>query len=136
MPKKPDPYTMLVFSPGLDHPTPETIAYDHQPTLKEIQAKVHGYIETVPYFTKYGPYSRGHAYTNEEAKLRGLPPNPVATEAWKTSWRWPAGTPFNDILVGTVVIVFKGEPKPLSYALTDKIVNLYDSDTNDKEPHT
>ena len=53
------------------------------PELEQLQAAVGGYIETIPYFTKFEGLKRGRAYCNEEGLVKGLPFNRDATKAWR-----------------------------------------------------
>jgi len=68
--------------------------------LEELQAAVGGYIETVPYFDKYGPHDCV-AFCNEEGKLNNLPLNEQATQAWQEA----VGQPLGDVLVGDIIIL-------------------------------
>jgi hypothetical protein len=69
------------------------------PPIEELQKAVGGYIETVPYFTKYKD-KQCVAFCNEEGKLKGLPYNSRATNDWGRN------TPLSDdVLVGPVVIL-------------------------------
>jgi hypothetical protein len=72
------------------------------PRLEELSAGIGGgYIETVPYFTKY----KGRpcvAFCDEEGKLHGLPVNQRATALWYALEPRFIG---RDILVGPIVIV-------------------------------
>lgn len=63
------------------------------PSLKELQKAVGGYIESVPIAMG------GHFYCNEEGKLKGLPHNPVANSM----------IDFNDHIVGDVVVMEEGD---------------------------
>ena len=63
------------------------------PSLKELQKAVDGYIEIVPMA------NGGHFYCNEEGKLIGLPHNPAANSL----------IDFNDTIVGNVVVLEEGE---------------------------
>jgi len=69
------------------------------PTHEELHEIVGGWIEMVPFFTKFGD-TPCVAYCNEEGKIRGLSQNQVATMYWR---RVCSGYP--DILVGDVAIV-------------------------------
>jgi hypothetical protein len=71
------------------------------PQLAQLQAAVGGYIETVPYFTKYNGLKRGRAYANEEGLLKSLPYNHNASMAWKESYKFATG------LVGDVIFYAK-----------------------------
>ncbi len=55
--------------------------------LKELQALVGGYIESVPHFTKYDG-KRCQAWCNENGRNEQLAINPKATELWKQAMRW------------------------------------------------
>lgn len=71
------------------------------PDIDKLQAAVGGWIETVPYFSKY----RGTncvAFCNEEGKLEGLPPNHAATELWYAIVPRARGL---DYLVGSIAII-------------------------------
>lgn len=79
------------------------------PDLKQLQAIVGGYIETVPHFTKFGDMKRGVAYCNEEGLLRGLQFNAAATSAWlQNLGKGPFGYPPR--LHGDVVFYAKVKP--------------------------
>lgn len=69
--------------------------------LEELQAAVGGYIELVPYFTKFNgaPCS---TFCDEEGKLKSKPFNIAATQLWGANSRVKMA---GDILVGDVVIV-------------------------------
>ena len=73
------------------------------PKLDQLQAAVGGYIETVPYFTKFRMCRRGRAYANEEGLLKGLPMNYVASTAWRQNYN------FATVLVGDVIFYAKGQ---------------------------
>lgn len=87
--------------------------------LKTVQAKkpdynqqrkaVGGYIETIPYFTKFShdgtAYNRGTAYANEEGRLHGLAMNLRAMAAWRASF--PHGDPNRMTLCGDVIFYAK-----------------------------
>lgn len=62
--------------------TVETMMQPKKPEYDQLSRAVGGYIETVPHMTTYDGLTRGVAYCNEEGKLRGLPFNQKATEAW------------------------------------------------------
>ena len=76
---------------------------DHAPDCSELQSRVSGYIECVPYFNRYKG-ERCVAFCNEEGKLDGLDANKLATGAWHYQLE-KAGVPCHDVLVGPVVIV-------------------------------
>ena len=63
------------------------------PSLREIQEAVGGYIELIP------TGNLGYMYGNEEGKLMGLPVNKAATSM----------ITFDDIVVGDVVVMEEGE---------------------------
>ena len=67
----------------------EFIASDTEPSLRTLQELVGGYIEVVTVKLICD------GIVNEEGKLRGLPPNPLATELYENRW---------DSIVGTMVI--------------------------------
>jgi hypothetical protein len=68
------------------------------PTLDGIKSVVGGWLEAIhPTGDQYGVW---HAYVDEEGKLKGLPPNPVAT-GFVTGLGWRGG----DVLCGPVVIL-------------------------------
>ena len=67
-------------------------------TLKEYQAIVEGYIESVPVFPKY---ANCVMLVNEEGKLNNLPINQAATNVY-------GEYPF-DCIVGNALIVKRGE---------------------------
>jgi hypothetical protein len=79
--------------------------------LKHLNAAVGGYIEQVPYFTRYQYHPDSKpvecvAFCNEDGKLQGLPYNAIATHIWHSQ------TPDisnKDILVGDVAVVFGDE---------------------------
>lgn len=74
------------------------------PAMETIQKGVDGYVELVPGFTSYEGKDCV-AFCNEEGKLRGLPVNPKAMNAWAvTAWKEGMPEPF-DNLVGNVVIL-------------------------------
>lgn len=81
------------------------------PALKELQAAVGGYIEQVPGFTKIilDNEELGCAvFCNEHGKLKGLPPNELATHHWRVSLLKRGVYPeqMNDVLVGDVLVVY------------------------------
>lgn len=84
-------------------PNGEVIETVHpkQPEYTWLRSQVEGYIETVPYFTKYKGRTRGTAYCNEEGWLKGMPINSPATWAWKAQFSG------GSLLVGPVVITFR-----------------------------
>lgn len=71
------------------------------PALQDLQGGVGGYIQLVPYFTRY----EGQpcvAFCDEDGKRKGLPINQRATELWtELEPRFIR----RDVLVGPVVIV-------------------------------
>lgn len=70
------------------------------PQYETISEAVGGYIETVPHFDKY----EGRpcvAFCNEEGKLDGLDPNPVAQQYWDEQ----LGFYNPDYLVGPILII-------------------------------
>ena len=72
-----------------------------QPDLAWLQEQVDGWIETVPYFTKFQGRTRGTAYANEEGIIKGMPFNRTATEAYGRCFE------FAQNLYGPVVITFR-----------------------------
>ena len=72
-----------------------------QPELAWLQEQVGGWIETVPYFTKFRDGKRGTAYANEEGIIKGMPFNRVATEVYGHCIE------FAQNLYGPVVITFR-----------------------------
>lgn len=73
--------------------------YDKRQQLEILQKAVGGYIEVVPYFTRYS----GRVctcYCNEEGKLDRLAPNAAATALWHEQ----LGPRAFDILAGHVAI--------------------------------
>jgi hypothetical protein len=76
------------------------------PNLDALQKAVGGYIEVVPYFTKY----EGRpciALCNENGKIEGLPVNRKAQAFWELSFGRPIT---EDHLVGSIAIVV-GSPQ-------------------------
>ena len=75
------------------------------PDLAAFQTLVDGSIEAVyGYRETDGTVSdqpRITFYLNDEGKLRGLPPNPLATALW---WHYNPSAVHNDFLVGPVVV--------------------------------
>jgi Domain of unknown function (DUF3846) len=70
------------------------------PNLDQLQSGVGGFIEVIPYFSKY----EGHAcvaFCNEEGRLKGMLRNSLAHELWEAS----NGLNIDYMLVGPVVIV-------------------------------
>jgi len=74
--------------------TSERLWGDDKPTLTQIQEVVGGWIEHVPIIME-GMYM----YCNEEGKLKGLPPNWLATNL----------IDFDDVICGDVVIMEEGD---------------------------
>jgi hypothetical protein len=67
---------------------------------------VGGYIEKVPGFDVVSLDGENHdcfALCNEEGKLRGLPRNDAATQAW---WFAVAPNVLRDVLVGNVIVLY------------------------------
>lgn len=60
-----------------------------KPSYEQLSKAVGGYIENIPYFTRYGDYKRGMAYANEEGIIHRLPMNHKATRAWQDSVTFP-----------------------------------------------
>lgn len=82
--------------------TTGAVSYDQYPPsmtgqLGWLQAWVDGYIEVIGGIGSGGFWS---AYVNEDGKLRGLPPNHVAT-----ALAHDAGWSGDDVIVGTAVFV-------------------------------
>jgi hypothetical protein len=72
------------------------------PTLEEMQKLVGGYVELI---TNYGVWDEqgphpAQIYCNEDGKRLELPANPLATEYVRILFPH-----FNDLLVGTVVVL-------------------------------
>ena len=78
----------------------EVRSFDEKPTLKEMQEMVGGYIEFVPIFM--GAEMTG--VINEEGKLNGFKPNPIATNLYDT-FKQSKGIPDDgDWIAGTMFI--------------------------------
>ena len=81
-----------------------------QPTLKELQAIVGGWIERVPFFDKIcvgGDWHPCVAFCNEESKLQGLARNHAATEMWRLSLHHTRQHGLgSDYLAGSIAIVY------------------------------
>lgn len=73
------------------------------PTLDQLQKLVGGYIEIVPHLNRYGDYRRGTAYVNEEGRIRELPFNRRATEAWTDCLRGGGPLRYEPRLYGDMV---------------------------------
>lgn len=73
--------------------------WDRVPDLAFLQYAVGGYIELIPFFTKYNG-EKGIAFCNEEGKLHGMIPNLAATQAWRDQ----GGTEY-DYLAGPVLFL-------------------------------
>lgn len=71
------------------------------PSLEQLQAAVGGYIEVVPFFTRYKGQSCV-AFCNEEGKCNGLPLNKDATMLWYVSM---SRSYAEDYLVGDIAII-------------------------------
>lgn len=82
--------------------TQTTVRQPKAPTLEQLQKAVGGWIETVPYFTKFEGRGRGRAYANEEGLLKALPLNREATTAWRACAPTVAS-----LLVGDVIFYNK-----------------------------
>jgi hypothetical protein len=96
------PYKVFVIR--ADGGVSETIS-KKVPAYEVLKNSVGGYIETIPYFTKFRGLSRGTAYCNEEGKIKGLPFNLIATNAWMESC--PGGDPTRMGLNGDVIFYAK-----------------------------
>lgn len=79
------------------------------PDYEQQKKAVGGYIQTIPFFTKFShdgiDYSRGIAYANEEGRIHGKPLNPTAMLAWKEAC--PNGEPSRMTLCGDVIFYAK-----------------------------
>ena len=79
---------------------------DKEPTLKEMQDFVGGYIQVVT-----GINGNEDIVINEEGKLKGLPMNVVATTMYLgEDWNDDTSAMFNDFLVGNAMIL-KGKAR-------------------------
>lgn len=72
--------------------------------LEFLQNAVGGWIELVPDFDVFEGQTGIVAFCNEEGKLKGLPLNVKATEAWAKSVGAPVAD-LGDALLGDVIIV-------------------------------
>jgi hypothetical protein len=71
------------------------------PNLEQLQNAVEGYIEVIPYFTKYQG-KKCLALCNEHGKIKGLPANRTAQKLWEIAF----GNPIKlDHLVGPIAIL-------------------------------
>jgi hypothetical protein len=71
------------------------------PNLEQLQKAVGGYIELIPYFSKYEG-KKCIALCNENGKIKGLPANRIAQKLWETAY----GSPIRlDHLVGSIAII-------------------------------
>ena len=86
--------------------------------FRTLQNEVGGYIEMVPYWKTYrdqGERKPCVAVCNEEGKLNGLPPNPLATALWHVALKeqmnidLPKFAGDLDHLVGQIVVVMGDE---------------------------
>jgi hypothetical protein len=100
------PYHVFVIKPD------GTISHSEQakaPEYPQLRDTVHGYIETVPYFSSLvhqgKRYFRGKAYCNENGLSEGLQLNRTATSAWRKAC--PKGDPSMMVLVGDVIFYAK-----------------------------
>jgi hypothetical protein len=86
---------------------PETrVISDKEPTLKEMQDFVGGYIQVVTSVN-----GNEDIVINEEGKLNGLPINVVATTMWLgEDWNDDTSAMANDVLVGNAMIL-KGKAR-------------------------
>lgn len=71
--------------------------------LNHLQAAVHGFIESVPYWTVYEGEPCA-VFCNEDGKGEGLPLNAMATALWQVSGGAPC-VAAGDYLVGAIAIV-------------------------------
>ena len=71
------------------------------PPIEELKTVVGGWLETVPYFTKYNG-EPCIAFCDEEGKLKHKPHNPHAQILWEKAYGRPIT---EDYLVGNIVIV-------------------------------
>ena len=89
----------------MDIPKTKVIS-DKEPTLKEMQKFVGGYIEIVT-----SASGQEDIVLNEEGKLRGLPMNMVATTFWLgEDWNDDTSAMQNDFIVGNAMIL-KGKAR-------------------------
>lgn len=68
---------MIVIVPG----RAEVTEMDRPATLQELQERVGGYIEHVPYWFEYEG-EPCQAWCNEEGRIQGMPVNTAATRLW------------------------------------------------------
>lgn len=87
-------------------------------------AAVGGYIETVPYFTRYFN-QRCIAYVNEEGKLHGLPFNPYARAKWLECFKDHSKLDMQrTFLNGNLAIVTKG----INFAPVTVVDSVHEND--------
>lgn len=75
--------------------------------LPVLQKEVGGYIEVVPYFSRFldeSEMKRCVVLCNENGKLDGLPYNALATALWQDELRKLGGS-IDDVLVGPVLVI-------------------------------
>jgi hypothetical protein len=103
------PYRYIVIKPD---GTVDTTVRPKLPDWKEIQQHVEGPFQIVPYFSSLEheglKLQRGTAYANEEGYIRGMPHNPVATQAWIKAC--PKGDPKRMQLSGPILFIAKEKP--------------------------
>jgi hypothetical protein len=79
------------------------------PDWKEIQRRVGGSFQIVPYFSSMDydgtKYNRGTAYCNEEGWIKGLAFNPLASACWLKAC--PKGDPKRMMISGPLLFVAK-----------------------------
>ena len=85
--------------------TKAVVDYDKPIQLDDIQKAVGGWIELVPDFDTYEGKTGAVAFCNEEGKLKNLPVNDKATEAWAASIGEGDAASLGDALVGDVVVI-------------------------------
>jgi len=99
--------TMLIYSPG--SMTPKVTKLAASPQLSDLQGAVGGYIEAVPYFQTIQRFAKIQtcvAFCNEHGKLDGLPINEHATWLWYRALERNKLCPSDDVLVGSIVVLF------------------------------
>jgi hypothetical protein len=100
------PYLYITISPTGEN---KCESHEKRPDYKEIQRRVGGLMQIVPYFSSLyydgKKLNRGTAYCNEEGWLLGLPPNPNASAAWMKAC--PTGDPERMHIAGNLLFVVK-----------------------------